>query len=201
METVFLACAIVGGTLMVTQFVLSLFGSADHHDVDGHEFHVGGSHDGHDGSVDDTESSWFAGVLSFRAIVAALTIFGLAGMAGRSAWRDEPVLSLVVASAAGIATLFLVAGLMRALFNLRSEGTVHIERAIGKTGTVYLTIPGKRTGAGKVTLTLQNRTVEYQAVTNDQELPTGTAVMVIGVVNSDTIEVVPVPVTERTTHV
>ena len=34
-----------------------------------------------------------------------------------------------------------------------------------RRGTVYLTIPGQKAGAGKVTLCLQNRSVEYQALT------------------------------------
>jgi hypothetical protein len=52
-----------------------------------------------------------------------------------------------------------------------------------------LPIPGKKGGIGKVTLNLQNRTVEYQAVTADKELPTGSKVVVVAVVSSDTVEV------------
>ena len=54
---------------------------------------------------------------------------------------------------------------------------------------MYLRIPGAKAGAGKVHLMLQNRTVEYQAVTAGAELPTGAPVKVVAVVNSDTVEV------------
>src|SRR5438093_201247 len=75
-----------------------------------------------------------------------------------------------------------------------------IAGAVGKTGTVYLSVPGRRAGTGKVTLKLQNRTVEYKAVTPDADLPTGTAVRVVAVVNSDTVEIVPVPQPGSVSH-
>ncbi len=82
---------------------------------------------------------------------------------------------------------------MRTLHQLKSDGTVRIQRAVGQNGTVYLSIPGQRSGAGKVTLCLQNRTVECQAVTPYQPLPTGSKVVVTAVVGPDTVEVAPAP--------
>jgi hypothetical protein len=78
---------------------------------------------------------------------------------------------------------------MRSLARLQSDGTVRIERAVGRAGTVYLRIPGGRSSAGKIHLMLQNRTVEYQAITTGTELPTGTPVKVVAVVGPDTVEV------------
>jgi hypothetical protein len=75
--------------------------------------------------------------------------------------------------------------------NLRAEGTVHIDRAVGQNGSVYLTIPAARGGVGKVLVPVQNRTMEYKAVTPDAELPTGANVVVVGIVDSETVEVVP----------
>src|SRR4051794_4154516 len=82
MGTVYLICAAVGGTLFVCQFLLSLVGLGDHHDFGGHEVHIehGGGHDAahqHGGGG----ASWFIGMLTFRSMVAALTVFGLAGSA------------------------------------------------------------------------------------------------------------------------
>ena len=54
---------------------------------------------------------------------------------------------------------------------------------------------------GKVTLSLQNRTVEYQAMTSRQELPTGAKVVVVGVISPDTVEVLPATEPERISHV
>jgi ABC-type Fe3+ transport system permease subunit len=99
--------------------------------------------------------------------------------------------SLAIALAAAAGALIGVAYLMRMLHRLKSDGTVRIDRAVGQSGTVYLAIPGGKAGVGKVTLNLQNRTVEYQALTPHQPLPTGSKVVVTAVLGPDTVEVVP----------
>jgi serine/threonine protein kinase len=184
-------CAVLGGTLLACQFLLSLVGLGHHHDVDGSaaEHDVGG-HDHHGGDQADHESqgSWFVGVLTFRTIVAALLFFGLSGRAAGAAGLELGA-TLAVALAAGAAALFGVAWMMKALYRLRADGTVRIERSVGRSGTVYLTIPANKTGVGKVLLNVQNRTVEYQAVTPHQSLPAGSPVVVLAVVNNDTVEV------------
>lgn len=188
-ETIYLICAAVGATLLLCQFVLGLVGIGDHHDADaGHDFHDHGDH-GHD--THDAQASWFVGVLTFRSLVAALTFFGLAGLASTVNFQQEPPLALAIALASGGGALFAVAYIMRLLSRLKSDGTVRIERAVGQRGTVYLTIPGQKGGAGKVTLNLQNRTVEYQAVTPHQQLPTGARIVVTAVLSPDTVEVIP----------
>ena len=191
METLYTVCAVAGGTLVVCQFLMGLIG-AGHHDADGgmddvsHE--VGHDHDtGHDAGHGH---SWIIGVLTMRTLVAALTCFGLVGLAGVARDWDAP-LTLLVALAAGAGAMALVAGLMRALHKLKAEGTARIERAVGTSGTVYLKIPAHKAGVGKVQLNLQNRTVEYQAVTARDELPTGAKIVVVAIVGADTVEVAP----------
>jgi hypothetical protein len=186
MEMVFLVCAAVGGTLLLCQFLIGLLGFG-HHDV-GHDHDLGHGHD-----LDhDHESSWYVGILTFRAIVTAVTFFGLAGLAAMEASLSV-LESLALGVLAGAGALFLVAWLMKSMHRLKADGTVRIDRAVGKTGTVYLSIPGNQAGAGKVTVKVQNRTVEYLAVTRQEPLATGTPVQVVAVISSDTVEVVPVP--------
>ena len=92
-------------------------------------------------------------------------------------------------SGPGVVALYAVAVMMRSLAHLKHDGTARVERAVGRTGTVYLRVPAARAGSGKIHLMLQNRTVEYQAVTPGSELATGTPIRVVAVVNSDTVEV------------
>jgi hypothetical protein len=194
-DTIYLICAIVGGTLLVCQFLIGLLGFGHHdtgteHDLGGdHDFHGADHHDTH-GSHDGSHS-WFIGMLTFRSVVAALTFFGLAGLAATANFQLRPQVSLAVALGAGAGALFGVAYLMRMLHRLKSDGTVRIERALGQSGTVYLSIPGQKAGVGKVTLNVQNRTVEYQALTSQGPLPTGSKIVVTAVLGPDTVEVVP----------
>ena len=79
---------------------------------------------------------------------------------------------------------------MRAVAGLASSGNERISNAVGRRGTVYIPIPAGNAGAGKVQLSMQNRIVEFQAVTDESDrLPTGAKVEVIGVAGSDTLHV------------
>jgi membrane protein implicated in regulation of membrane protease activity len=204
MPTLFLFCAVVGGTIMVCQFLLTLAGLGGHGlDVDhgtdvAHDFaHDAGGHDAHGGDAEDHAvghahySTWLFGVLTFRTLVAAVAFFGIGGMAARAAEMSLPN-QLLTAVVAGAAALCLVHWMMRTLYRLGEDGTVRINRAVGLEGTVYVPVPADRTGAGKIQLRLQDRLMEYEAVTAEAApLPTGAKVVVVGVVGASTLEVVP----------
>ncbi|MEX0704005.1 MAG: hypothetical protein WD069_18030 [Planctomycetales bacterium] len=197
MESFYTYCAVIAGTLLVGQFVLNLVGLAHDGDVDpfsgGHgeaDLANSGADGGHDVPHDgfDHSGQWFVGMLSFRALVAGATVFGLAGVAAGSRGFDPPQ-TFLIALAAGGGMLYLMAWLMRTLYRLRSDGTVRLERAIGQVGTVYLSIPAEKSGAGKVTLAIQGRTMEFPATTAGEALPSGTAVVVRALVAPGVIEV------------
>jgi membrane protein implicated in regulation of membrane protease activity len=174
MLTVYMLCAAVGGTVMVVQFILLVLGF----DTDGADIDAG-----HD-------AGWFFGVVSIKTLVAGVTFFGLAGIAF-DAYGFDQASTLVYALAAGAVALFLMAWLMRSLHRLNAQGNVRVHNAIGQPARVYLTIPGNRAGAGKVTVSLQGRTMEYAAVTGAGDLPTGAAVRVVGIVGGNMLEVAP----------
>ncbi|MCY2996261.1 MAG: hypothetical protein NTY19_51690 [Planctomycetota bacterium] len=206
MSTLFLICALVGGTVMVCQFVMTIAGLGGHglelgdaggHDVP-HDFgHDMAGHDAHSGdgqgqdSNDQHQSTWLFGMLTLRTLIAAVTFFGVAGKAAESADLTLPN-QLLIAVACGVAAMCLVHWLMRAFFRLSEDSTVRINRAVGQEGTVYISIPADKAGAGKITLNLQGRLMEYLAVTSGHtSLPTGARVVVVGVAGSSTLEVEP----------
>ncbi len=214
MEQFYQLCAIAGGTIFVGQFVLSVVGLGGDHDLSGDTGadHFGGGHlagghdaagDGHQSGGDtnhDAATMWFVSLLSFRTVVAAITFFGLAGMAAEASGA-HPAGSLVLAIIAGLSALYVVAWIMRSLMRLRADGTARIANAVGKTAEVYLTIPGHKTGRGKITVTVQNRTMEYDAETESDALPTGSSVQIVAVVGDDSVAVIPAPEPARTSHV
>jgi len=186
MYSFFLVCAGVGGTLVLLQFLAGAFGFGGDH-ADGADHHGFGEHD-HDHGGDHGDGNWFLGLLTFRAVCAAITFFGLGGLV--ASYYDLPTTAqLGCAFAAGFAALYLVATLMKALYKLKADGTVRVQHAVGQTGTVYLRVPGQRSAPGKVTLALQNRTVELEAYTAGDELPTGTPIRVVAIVGPNSVEV------------
>jgi membrane protein implicated in regulation of membrane protease activity len=205
MATIFLFFAVVGGTILVCQFVLTLMGlGADTeliddlpddvphdlggvgHDVphDVHDVHAGDGHAAH-----GHDSSWLFGIISFRTLVAAFAFFGLGGLtaqsAGSSLWMQ-----LVVAFVCGGVAMFAVHGLMKMLGKLGEDATVRIHKALGQEGTVYVPIAAHKQRAGKVQLKMQNRLMEYEAITEGEKLATGARVRVVAI-RGNTLEVEP----------
>ena len=120
-------------------------------------------------------------VLTVRGIIAFLVVFSWVGIVMESAGA-KLFLTIPVASVCGLATMFLLAILMRAVMRLRSDGNIDTRNAVGTSGKVYLTIPAARSGEGKVQLLLQGSFVEMNAVTDEENaIPTGSEVVVIGV--------------------
>ncbi|MCG3197474.1 MAG: NfeD family protein [Candidatus Omnitrophica bacterium] len=201
MDLAYTICAVAGSVVLLTQLALTLFGGDGFgdHDGAGHIDFDSGHMDVSSGMPDDTEtgedyleasseSFWAFEMLSFRALAALFAFFGLGGLAAREA-GSGPYPTFLVAALAGVLAMVLVAWLMRLLLNLRSEGTVSMGSALGAQGVVYLTIPGEKQGPGKVTVTVQNRTMEYEAVTGGDPLPTGTQIEVVDIVGPNTVEV------------
>jgi len=87
------------------------------------------------------------------------------------------------------------------LKGMKAEGTPRVHRAIGRHGTVYTTIPADQSGTGKIQLSLQNRTMEYLALTSGHALSPGAKVVVTDVVTSNTLAVEPILESERNDHV
>lgn len=198
METTYLLCAAIGGTLIACQFVMTLLGLGGGHDMAGAHSDAGGGHDfGHDAGGHDAagdhhsehghESNWFVGLLTFRTITAGLAFFGLVGLIAQRA-DIEPIPAALLATAAGVGALLIVAYIMKSLARLNVDGTVRINKSIGCPGTVYIPIPDG--GAGKVQVSVLSRTVEYKA-TAKKALPTGAKIVVVAIVGSDTVEVAP----------
>lgn len=216
LDMIFLVCAVLGGTVMVCQFLMTLLGMGDDGsdlggddfsgdaDLSGGDFNAG-DFDGADGDLagdhhttlseasdsefQHTGSNWLFGMLSFRTLVAALAFFGISGKAALAAELAPPA-ALLVSTAVGLGAMFGMYWLMRTIARLTSSGNQRIGNALGKPATVYVSIPAQGEGAGKVQLTMQNRIVEYQAVsTEGKPLKSGEPVEVVDILNHHTVQV------------
>jgi hypothetical protein len=212
LDTLFLIAAVVGGTVMVCQFLLTMLGLGDDGsdigdgdvggdvgDFDagadaGGDFDVDGDHHtaihhAADADVDHPGSTWLFQMLSFRTVVAALTFFGLGGAWSSSSGHGSAQ-ALGIGVLAGGAAMYGMYRLMRAIYDLQSSGNVDIRNAVGKPAKIYIPVPPVGTGKGKIQITLQGRTMEYEAVSDAAEtLSTGENVVVENVVGSDIVKV------------
>lgn len=174
LTNVYMGCALVGGAVLTIQFVLLLFGG----DGDGDGIHV----DHHDVAHDPL------GFLSIRAIAAFLTFFGLTGWWGTDAgWGS--LRTMLAAVGAGGMMMGAVAWLVSLQRKLHSEGNIDVRTAVGQHAQVYLRIPGNHGGKGKITVSLQGRAKQFDAVTSGPDLPTGSEVRVLHMTTPNTFEV------------
>ena len=172
-RSVYMACAIIGGSVMTLQMILLMFGGDIDADTD--VDHMGDHTDGF-------------GFISIRSLAAFLTFFGLTGLWGISEdWGAGPVVGISLGS--GLVMMLLVAWLMSLMMRLTSEGNIDPENAVGKMAKVYLKVPGENSGKGKITVSIQGRSQEFEAVTSGRELPTGSEVRVVRMTTPNTFEV------------
>ena len=184
MTSVYWFCAILGSTLVLLQFCATLFGlGGGDLDADGIPDSLDSDVDGADG---DASGVPFLKALSIRTATAGVAFFGLGGLAGEAAnWGKGATAALAIVL--GIAAIYGVYFLLRLLSRFGEDGSIRESTAVGATGTVYLRIPAKRSGQGKVTVSQQGRSMEYAAETDDEnELTTGTPIVVVKLIAPST---------------
>ncbi len=120
------------------------------------------------------------GVLVFLAI-GSWTAFLLVSSAG--IW-----LGLVLGVIAGVIAAFIQALAFKAALKLESAGNIDYMNAVGKTGAVYLRIPKNRQGKGKVSMVIQDRLTEVDAVTEEnQDLLPNQTIIVVSLLDATTL--------------
>lgn len=124
---------------------------------------------------------------TFRNLVNFLLGFGWTAILLRDriaslAWLM--VLSVLV----GLALVAVVMYLFKWLNGMQQSGNIDVYKsAVGCQGRVYLTIPADRKGEGQVQITISGSVREYNAVTDGDEIKTGTPIKVVEVLNSNTL--------------
>ena len=214
LDTVFLIAAVVGGTIVVCQFLLMFLGLGDDASGDigadadmGMDVSMDVDVDGIDGVDADHHTSWSQAadadvghpdgsrifeVLSFRSVVAAVAFFGFAGKASLASGASDTQ-ALLVGLAAGAAAMYAVYWIMLQIYKLRTAGNEDISNAMGQPARVYVAIPAQGQGMGKIQLKMQNRTVEYEAVTSQESpLKSGDQVVVVDILGPAKVLVEPV---------
>ncbi len=159
--------------IFAIQFSLSMFGiSDDDSDI--------GS-DGADGGIE------FGDAFTIRNGVSFLMGFSWGGL---MAYDWGLTHTFFVASVGVLLGSFLVGVNMLLLFGmsqLKHQGNLRLENAIGVEARVTLSIPRCRTGVGKATVSVQGRLKEYHAVTDGEALSRNTAVTVLDLSGSQLV--------------
>lgn len=128
--------------------------------------------------------------LTLKNFIAFFTIFGWTGIACINGGLGTG-LTVLISMMSGLLMMTIMASLIYFMGKLTDSGTFNVNNAIGKSCTVYLTIPPKRSGTGKVQIQVQGfQTLD--AMTDAEEgLKTGSLVEVTSIINNEILLVQP----------
>ena len=178
--------------IFIIQTIMTFIGASDAGDFD-----LDTGTDGLDGHMDSAGDAADAAegahlgsgmpLLTFRNMVNFFLGFGWTSVLLHEKIGSTSLL-MIVSIIVGIALVFLVMYIFKWLASMQQSGNINVYKAaVDCQGKVYLTIPGERSGTGKVQITINNSVREYAALTDGPELKTGTDIKVVDVVSSDTL--------------
>ncbi|MBN1568392.1 MAG: hypothetical protein JXA73_11145 [Acidobacteria bacterium] len=178
LEKIFLACAVFGGGFFILRTILMLTGFGDT-DSDTDSGHIDDTSD----HIEDLDHASHAAadaglkILTVQGLTAFVMMFGLTGYAISRSSLLGSIMTIVVGILVGIFTMWLIAKGFALMKSMQSSGTMQVYEAMGREGTVYLTIPAE--GIGKIQVTISGRLQVVDAVSLDKvQLKTGERICV-----------------------
>ena len=166
---VFWGCAIASSAVFAIQTILTLIGMDAH---DAMDLDLG------DGDTMDTGGAM--SLFSIRSIINFFVGFGWAGVC-----FSEDVKSKMLLYAIALVVGFLFSAMYiviwKKLKKLERNGAYKITDCLGKQCDVYLLIPAKGEGKGKVQISIKGSIHELDAISDGEQLSTGTRVNVISI--------------------
>ncbi len=167
--------AAVGTLLFTIRLVIAMFaGDAGDFDVD----------------VDPGTDASFT-LFSLLSVTAFIMGTGWMGLACRFDWDLSRPVSVIVAVGFGVTMMCTASGMMFMTRRLNQSVTYDLETAVGKSARVYMTVPPKGEGQGKVQVSVSGRLKTMDAVSAGPPLAAHADVRVVGVRDDDTLIVNP----------
>ncbi len=140
--------------------------------------------DGDLGDAGDGDNGQPFQLFTFRNLVNFLLGFSWTGISLYEEIPNKFLLSLA-ALAVGALLVFLVMMIFLQLGKMVESGTLDYKNALQEIAEVYLTIPAKNQGRGKIHIRIQGALRELDAITREENaIPSGSTVRVTEVVNN-----------------
>ena len=147
--------------------------------------------DGGDGIDADFDGDMHGGdtpfqIFSIRNLINFLLGFSWGGISFYEVIGNRGIL-ITVALIIGAAFLVLFFVIIRQVQKLAEDNSFNINNVVGKTGTVYIRIPASRSGTGKVQVSVKGSFHELNAITENEEIPTGHPVRITALESNNLI--------------
>ena len=119
-------------------------------------------------------------VFTIRNLINFMLGFSWTGISCYQSIESKPfliILSLVV----GVVFVYLFFVIIRQIQKLAEDNSFRLSSTLQKTAEVYLTIPGAKTGKGKVMVSVKGTFHELDAITEGATIPSNTLVRITGI--------------------
>lgn len=172
-KQLFYGIGLLAGFMTLVLAVLAVVGIEHHDAVDA----IGTDDLGHGGG----------GIFSIKPLTGFFLGFGWAGgIAMESGW--SLIAALAIACVAGAALMAVVVLMFRAIYAMKSDGTVQVQKAVGAVGTVYVTVPANKAAGGQVVVNFSGRQETFAALNSaGQPIASGEKVRVVSLVDNRTV--------------
>jgi len=123
-------------------------------------------------------------LFSLRNLINFLLGFSWTGISFYSIISNGPLLILLslVVGAFFVYMFFLI---IRQIQKLAEDNSFKIANTLNKTADVYLTIPGNKNGKGKIMISVKGAFHELDAMTEQDNIPSGSVVKVVRIESSN----------------
>lgn len=161
--------AIGASAIFLVQTIMTFFGSDSDTGADA-DF---------DGNLDS--GAYPFQLFSLRNLINFILGFGWGGVVLYDVF-DSKLIVAILSAIIGVMFVAIFFFIMRSMMKFSEDNTFSLEKTIGKSGEVYLTIPPAKKGKGKVFVSVKGSTRELDAITNSEtEIKRGTLVKIIAI--------------------
>ena len=177
LQQVFWACAVLASVVFIIQFVLTLVGM-DHTDLSV-DF---------DGS-DTMDLGNGINLFSMKNLINFFMGFGWAGICLKDSISNPVILVLAAIVVGGLFVLMFMYIFLKTR-QLEHDGTMNVNDCLNRTAQVYLRIPAGGEGKGKIQISLNGSAQEFDAITDEDEIQSGTTVRIVEVLEGEVMKVI-----------
>lgn len=174
--------AIFASTIFLIQMALTFIGIGD---TDGGDMDVDAGFDT-DGNGDTMDTGGAIQLFTVRNFVNFFLGIGWGGVCFSSSIKN-PTLLAIVALLTGCVFVGVFILMFRQLKRLEHNGSFDIREAVGQVADVYLRIPAHRAGEGKIQFSFHGSVQELPAITDGDQILSGTKVRVLEIIGDHTL--------------
>lgn len=174
-QKIFWMVAIIASIVFVIQTIMTFIGLDHDTDLDA-------------GGLDGVDADGVSGFFTLKNLVNFLLGYGWAGICFKNV-ISSPAWLQAAAVGVGVAFVIIWVIIVRQVMKLGVDKTFHIEESVGAVADVYLRIPAPGGGKGKVQVSVRGSVHELDAVSANDEIPTGAKAKILRTIGTDTVEV------------